>query len=67
MWMVAGDDQMRNLLGPSLREQWMYWKTQTDVQRQRRATVSELSKILQSNQVGEPLIVIPKNQRVSYC
>ncbi|XP_014677136.1 PREDICTED: dynamin-like 120 kDa protein, mitochondrial [Priapulus caudatus] len=44
------DEQMRELLGPSMREQWMYWKTQTDAQRQRRATVAELSKILQGNQ-----------------
>jgi len=37
--------------GPSVSEQWLYWKSQTVEQKNRLAAIRELEKLLQSDVV----------------
>lgn len=43
---------LKELLGPSAKERWLYWKSQTEMQAKRSTVKNELDKILYSNQVG---------------
>ncbi|XP_023012354.2 opa1 mitochondrial dynamin like GTPase isoform X1 [Leptinotarsa decemlineata] len=45
---------LKDILGPSTKERWLYWKYQTDVQAKRRSVKSELDKILYSNEKHPP-------------
>ncbi|XP_064486502.1 dynamin-like 120 kDa protein, mitochondrial [Ornithodoros turicata] len=40
------DKRVRNMVGPGVREQWLYWSSPTEDQRQRSAVRSELEKLL---------------------
>src|SRR6218665_1622038 len=46
------EDVLRQMVGPSRMEQWMYWKSQTPQQIDRVATIKELEKLLQSDVVS---------------
>lgn len=42
---------LKDLIGPSVKERWLYWKSQTESQTKRNTVKNELDKILYSNQV----------------
>lgn len=42
---------MKELIGPSTKEQWLYWKYRNDTQSRRNFVKSEIDKILYSNEV----------------
>jgi optic atrophy protein 1 len=44
------------MTGPSTSEQWLYWKSQTNEQRNRAATIRELEKLLQSDTRRHPVL-----------
>ncbi|KAG5889645.1 hypothetical protein JTB14_028923 [Gonioctena quinquepunctata] len=45
---------LREILGPSTKEKWLYWKYQTDVQARRNNVKTELDKILYSDEKHPP-------------
>lgn len=45
------EDLLKEILGPSAKERWLYWKYQNEEQAKRSAVKSELDKILYSNEV----------------
>ncbi|KAJ8918386.1 hypothetical protein NQ315_008082 [Exocentrus adspersus] len=47
---------LKELLGPSAKERWLYWKSQTETQAKRSTVKSELDKILYSNQKHPPVL-----------
>ncbi|XP_015835463.1 dynamin-like 120 kDa protein, mitochondrial isoform X1 [Tribolium castaneum] len=50
------EDLLRDILGPSAKERWLYWKYQSEEQAKRSAVKSELDKILYSNEKHPPLL-----------
>ncbi|XP_044266135.1 dynamin-like 120 kDa protein, mitochondrial isoform X1 [Tribolium madens] len=50
------EDLLRDLLGPSAKDRWLYWKYQSEQQAKRSAVKSELDKILYSNEKHPPLL-----------
>ncbi|KAL1491006.1 hypothetical protein ABEB36_011668 [Hypothenemus hampei] len=50
------EGDMKNLLGPSLKERWLYWRYQNDVQSKRNQIKSELDRILYSNEKHPPTL-----------
>ena len=49
---------LREMLGPSRKERWLYWQSQSIEQQQRTAVKNELDKILYSDKVSESKILI---------
>ncbi|XP_044750698.1 dynamin-like 120 kDa protein, mitochondrial isoform X1 [Coccinella septempunctata] len=45
---------LKELIGPSTKERWLYWQYQTDVQSRRNFVKSEIDKILYSNENHPP-------------
>lgn len=43
---------LKDLVGPSAKERWLYWKYATEEQTKRSAVKSELEKILYSDYVS---------------
>uniref|UniRef100_A0A6A7G1C7 Dynamin-like GTPase OPA1, mitochondrial n=2 Tax=Hirondellea gigas TaxID=1518452 RepID=A0A6A7G1C7_9CRUS len=46
--MVANEATLKEMIGPSSSEQWLYWRTPTDEQRRRTAVRSELDRLLKA-------------------
>ncbi|XP_076269985.1 opa1 mitochondrial dynamin like GTPase isoform X1 [Rhynchophorus ferrugineus] len=47
---------LKELLGPSTKERWLYWKYQSDVEIKRNQVKSELDRILYSNDKHPPIL-----------
>ncbi|XP_018574590.1 dynamin-like 120 kDa protein, mitochondrial isoform X2 [Anoplophora glabripennis] len=47
---------LKDLLGPSAKERWLYWKSQTETQAKRNSVKNELDKILYSSQKHPPIL-----------
>lgn len=47
---------LKEMLGPSLKERWVYWKSLTEDQYKRNAVKSELDKVLYSDEKHPPLL-----------
>lgn len=45
------EDLLRETLGPSVKERWLYWRYQSEEQAKRNAIKSELDKVLYANEV----------------
>ncbi|RZC39241.1 dynamin-like 120 kDa protein, mitochondrial [Asbolus verrucosus] len=50
------EDMLKEILGPSAKERWLYWKYQSEDQAKRGAVKSELDKILYSNEKHPPIL-----------
>ena len=48
------------MVGPSSREQWLYWQYRTDKQKKRGAAIKELEKLLNSDTVIYFLYILPR-------
>lgn len=46
------EETLKALLGPSVKERWLYWKYQSEVQSKRQHVKNELDRILYSNDVS---------------
>ena len=57
---VSAQQTLLEMLGPSGKEQWLYWRSQTPAQANRRAVITELEKLLSAPQVT-PLLSHPNN------
>jgi len=40
------------MVGPGVKDQWLYWTSQSTTQQRRQAVVKELEKLLNSNEVS---------------
>ncbi|CAH1117965.1 unnamed protein product [Phaedon cochleariae] len=47
---------LREILGPSTKERWLYWRYQNDVESKRQSVKNELDKILHSNEKHPPIL-----------
>ncbi|XP_030761251.1 dynamin-like 120 kDa protein, mitochondrial isoform X2 [Sitophilus oryzae] len=47
---------LKNLLGPSAKERWLYWRYQTDVEAKRNQVKAELDRIIYSNEKHPPIL-----------
>lgn len=47
---------LKQILGPSTKERWLYWKYQTEEQSKRNAVKSEVDKILYANEKHPPIL-----------
>lgn len=45
------EKHLRELLGPSTKERWLYWRYQSDTELKRNQVKNELDRILHSNEV----------------
>lgn len=50
------ENALKDLLGPSARERWLYWRYQSEDQSKRNYVKSELDKILYSNEKHPPTL-----------
>ena len=50
------EEVITEMSGPSQSEQWLYWKSRTVEQKNRRATIHELEKLLQSDVKCRPVM-----------
>lgn len=56
--MIAAEEIIREMSGPSSSEQWLYWSSQSAAQKNRTATMRELEKLLQSEVVSYAFMFI---------
>ncbi|KAL1116742.1 hypothetical protein AAG570_005214 [Ranatra chinensis] len=50
------DKVLKEMLGPSTKERWLYWRSTTEEQNKRNYVKSELEKLLYSNYTHEPVL-----------
>ena len=51
-WCVVAEEILKEMVGPGVKDQWLYWKSQSTTQQRRQAVVKELEKLLNSNEVS---------------
>ncbi|XP_048520538.1 dynamin-like 120 kDa protein, mitochondrial isoform X2 [Dendroctonus ponderosae] len=54
--MKESEETLKALLGPSVKERWLYWKYQSEVQSKRQQVKNELDRILYSNDKHPPIL-----------
>ena len=56
-YFVLAEDTLKEMLGPSMKEQWLYWSRQTSAQQRRHSVIKELDKLLNSNEVSSMFVM----------
>ena len=51
---LSAEEHLQEMLGPSTREQWVYWRSRTTDQKNRNTTKNELDKLLLADEVRTP-------------
>lgn len=57
---------LRDMLGPSRKERWLYWQCQTEDQQKRMAVKNELDKILYADKVHIKLLQLNKTSLCNF-
>ena len=58
--LCLAEDKIKEMVGPSSKEQWLYWQYRTDEQKKRGAAMKELEKLLTSDTVIYFLCILPR-------
>lgn len=51
-YVVVAEETFKEMVGPGVKDQWLYWTSQTATQQRRQAVAKELEKLLNSNEVS---------------